>query len=88
MKLHLVSYDLHTPGQNYPAIVTRLQLLGAKRVLYSQWMLRSHMDSAQLRDDLRRYIDANDRLLVVEVTQAPMAWHNLQTQITTAFNLS
>jgi hypothetical protein len=88
MRVHVVSYDLHTPGQNYPAIVQRLQALGAKRVLFSQWMLKSSMTAEQLRDDLVRYIDVNDRILVVDVTNAPMAWRNLQTEIKTAFNLT
>jgi len=88
VKLHVVSYDLDKPGQNYPAIITRLQQLGAKRVQFSQWMLHSTLTAEQLRDDLLRYLDANDRLLVIDATNAPMAWRNLQTQIATAFNLT
>lgn len=88
MRIHLVSYDLSRPGQDYPAIVSRLVQLGAKRVLYSQWMLKNAMTPVQLADDLRRFLDANDRILVVDVTNAPMAWYNLQTEIKTAFNLT
>jgi hypothetical protein len=88
VKLHVVSYDLNTPGQNYPAIVTRLKQLGAVRVLYSQWMLRNSMTAAELRDDLRSHIDDNDRLLVIDATSAPMAWYSLQTEIKPAFNLT
>lgn len=88
MNLLVVSYDLDKPGQNYPAIITRLQQLGAKRVQWSQWMLRSSMTATGLRDDLLGYSDANDRLLVVDATNAPMAWHNLEVQIASAFNLT
>ena len=88
MHTHIVSYDLNKPGQNYPAIVTRLEQLGAKRILYSQWMLKSTMTAEQLRDDLKRQIDVNDRLLVTDITNAPMAWFNLQVEIKTAFNLT
>jgi len=88
MNVHTVSYDLDAPGQLYPAIIGRLTALGAKRIQFSHWMLRSNMTAAELRDDLLRYIDSNDRLLVVDVTNAPMAWHNLETQIKTAFNLT
>jgi CRISPR-associated endonuclease Cas2 len=88
MKTHVVSYDLDKPGQNYPAIINRLEQLGAKRIQYSQWMLKNAATAAALRDDLRQYIDQNDRLLVVDVTNAPMAWHNLEVQIKTAFNLA
>jgi CRISPR-associated endonuclease Cas2 len=86
--IHAVSYDLNTPGQNYPAIQKRLEQLGAKRIQYSHWMLKSSMTASQLRDDLRLHIDTNDRLLVVDVTNAPMAWHNLQIEIKPTFNLS
>lgn len=88
MNLQVVSYDLDRPGQNYPEIVTRLTALGARRILFSQWMLRTNMTAQQLRDDLLKHIDANDRLLVVNVTNAPMAWNNLQVEIKTAFNLA
>ena len=88
MKLHIVSYDLYTPGQNYPRIQQRLEALGAKRILYSQWMLKSAMTAVQLRDDLLRYIDANDQVLVADVTDAPLAWNSLRVQIKPAFNLS
>jgi hypothetical protein len=88
MRLHLVSYDLNRPGQNYPAIVTRLEQLGATRILYSQWMLRNAMTADQLRDDLMRFIDQNDRLLVADVSNAPLAWYNLQVDIKPAFNLA
>ena len=88
MNLFLVSYDLNSPGQLYPPIVARLTALGAKRVLYSQWMLRSAKNTVALRDDLLGHIDANDGLLVIDVSDAPMAWNNLQTEIKSAFNIA
>jgi CRISPR-associated endonuclease Cas2 len=88
MHIHIVSYDLDKPGQVYPKIINRLTALGAKRVQFSQWMLKSSLSAEQLRDDLLKYIDANDRLLVIDVTSAPMAWHNLEVQIKTTFNLT
>jgi CRISPR-associated endonuclease Cas2 len=88
MHLHVVSYDLDKPGQNYPAIIKRLEQLGAKRIQFSQWMLKSTMTAAELRDDLARFIDATDMLLVVDATNAPMAWTKLKVEIKPAFNLS
>lgn len=88
MRLQVVSYDLNRPGQDYPAIIKRLEQLGAKRILYSQWMLKTDMTAAQLRDDLQRFIDQSDLLLVVDATNAPMAWTKLKVEIKTTFNLS
>jgi hypothetical protein len=87
VKLQLVSYDLNRPGQDYAGLISRLTQLGAKRILYSQWMLRTPMTAVQLRDDLQRFIDATDMLLVVDATNAPMAWTKLKVEIKTTFNL-
>lgn len=88
MNLHSVSYDLLTPGKDYATLYTRLQGLGARRVLFSQWMLKSTMTAVQLRDDLKRYIDSNDRLLVINTTDGSMAWTTLQADIKTVFSLT
>lgn len=71
----LVSYDLDKPGQNYERLITRLKEHGAFRVLLSQWALKTTWTPVQLRDDLKSYIDANDRLLITEV--ADWASYNL-----------
>ena len=88
MRLFLVSYDLINPGQAYPPIVGRLEALGAKKVLFSEWMLRGSMTATQLRDDLQRYMDANDQLLVIDISGSEMAWTRLQIDIKPTFNLT
>jgi CRISPR/Cas system-associated endoribonuclease Cas2 len=67
MALHLVSYDLDKPEQNYAGLLARLRELGAQRILYSEWFLISPSSPQAIRDDLLRLIDANDRILVVEL---------------------
>lgn len=73
MKKHLVSYDLDKPGQDYHPLIARLRELGAERVLYSEWLLRSESGCAEVRDDLKRFIDGSDRLLVMALT-GEAAW--------------
>jgi hypothetical protein len=68
MKTYMVSYDLDKPGQNYTRLIGRLEALGAFRVLMSQWAFKSFATTAQVRDDLMKCIDSNDRLLVTLVT--------------------
>ncbi len=75
MAVHLISYDLDKPGQNYPRIITELERLGAKKVLYSEWLLKSSYSDVQLRNHLQGFVDGNDMLLVVTVTGA--AWNTL-----------
>jgi hypothetical protein len=51
-------------------------------------MLKSTMTAAQIRDDMKRFIDVTDRLLVVDVSEVPMAWTKLLVEIKPAFNLT
>ena len=76
MPLYLISYDLDKPEQNYAGLLARLRELGAQRFLYSEWFLVQNASSTDIRDDLRTYIDNNDRILVVEVKNHA-AWNNL-----------
>lgn len=76
MALYLVSYDLDKPGQDYPDLIARLEQLGAQRVLYSEWLLVNSATSAAIRDDLLRFMDANDRILVAELKNNA-AWQRL-----------
>jgi CRISPR-associated endonuclease Cas2 len=76
MKPYLITYDLDKPGQEYHQLIQRLKELGAVRVQYSDWLLRISASAAQIRDDLMRFTDSNDRLLVVGLT-GEAAWTNL-----------
>jgi hypothetical protein len=87
MNMFSVSYDLLKPGQDYTALWARLRALGATRVLESQWALRGAYTATALRDDLVKYIDTNDRLLVIDVTNSQFAWHNLKADIKSALAL-
>jgi len=76
MALYLVSYDLDKPGQEYPPLLSRLRELGAQRILFSEWFLVNNATPAAIRDDLSRFLDANDRILVVELKNNA-AWRRL-----------
>lgn len=66
-RMYTLSYDLIAPGRNYDTLIAELKRLGAVRVLLSQWVLYSKLSASQLRDHVRTFTDANDRLLVVEI---------------------
>jgi CRISPR-associated endonuclease Cas2 len=76
MAVFLISYDLTEPGKNYPRLSARLTELGAERVLYSEWMISTTWTHVQLRDDLLNFIDATDRIMVLQLTKTA-AWRNL-----------
>ena len=60
-----VSYDL-VKEKDYERLFARLRQLGAKKVLLSMWALKGDYTCTNLRDDLRQYIDSDDRLVVIE----------------------
>lgn len=72
---YLVSYDVDTPGKDYQKLWNELERLGGKRVLLSEWIVRNDATPAVMRDHFRQFIDANDRLLVSELTDNWASWN-------------
>lgn len=69
MAVFKVSYDLRKPGRDYQPLYNALARLGATRILLSEWIVALDRVSAeQVRDALLRFIDSNDRLLVVAIS--------------------
>ena len=68
MALYLISYDLDKPGQKYDQLIDALQKRGAQKILLSAWGLRTTSSSVQVRDWVRQYTDANDRILVTPLS--------------------
>ena len=73
MAKYIVSYDLIAPGKNYQLLYDALEKAGAKKVLLSQWVLNSNQTAMQLRDAIHAYMDANDRILVDELSASNWA---------------
>jgi hypothetical protein len=61
----LITYDLDKPGQNYQQLWKALRDVGATRLLESVWYLTGNYTTVQLRDHFWKFMDRNDRLLVV-----------------------
>jgi len=83
--LYLITYDLNAPGQRYQELYDTLKSWGAQRVLLSTWVLRraGALDTTKMVNMLRVHlIDANDRLLVTEMT-TNWATYNAMVDINT-----
>jgi hypothetical protein len=79
---YIVSYDLNKQGQDYTSLTDELKRFGAKKVLYSQWVLRHNSTTcANLRDHFWKFMDSNDRLLVTELDGSGWAGMNLMTKL-------
>jgi hypothetical protein len=66
VKDFFVTYDL-IKRKDYPTLWTALERLGARRVMLSVWEFQANSTAKQVRDHLAQHIDADDRLLVMDV---------------------
>ena len=81
----LVGYDLNKPGADYEDLFTALKRAGSDwwHCLDSTWLVKTTLSASQLRDRLRRVIDANDCLLVMDVTGCARAWAGFSDECST-----
>jgi hypothetical protein len=67
LKLYLISCDLMQVGGCYESLRERLRSLDARQVLDSQWVLRSSLTAAELKEIFRQLMDDRDRIVVTEI---------------------
>lgn len=72
MAKHVISYDL-MKGKDYTRLINELRRLGACRVLLSLWLWKSDDSTVTLRDHLAKFIDSDDRIIVIAAT-GDAAW--------------
>lgn len=67
MTTYLITYDLLKPGQDYKTLHHAICALDPLvwHGLESVWILKSASSATQIRNYLLRFIDGNDRLLVI-----------------------
>jgi hypothetical protein len=76
MSTYLIGYDLDKPGQDYSDLIAAIKSLGVWwHNLDSTWLVLSDLDDKQIRDQLKTYIDTNDKLLVINVSGDAAAWY-------------
>jgi hypothetical protein len=75
MNVYCVSYDLKKPGQDYEPLYEQLKKsLGWWHYLDSTWLISTFEDAQTLASRLLSVIDANDRLLVIRVSNERQGW--------------
>ncbi|MBW8762948.1 MAG: hypothetical protein JF592_10230 [Microbacterium sp.] len=74
MATHLIGYDLNKE-KSYDDLIEAIKGLGSWwHHLDSTWIVRSTLTAKEVRDHLRPHLDADDELLVVDVTGRARAW--------------
>jgi hypothetical protein len=75
MSTFLAGYDLDKPGQNYAGLEAEIKSLGAWwHNLDSTWLVVSGLSCTKVRDRVLATLDANDKVLVVDVSSDSAAW--------------
>lgn len=75
MSVYLISYDLIAPGQKYDNVHKAIKLYGTwAKPLESVWFVKTDQTPLQVRDYVLKSMDANDKLLVVEVQRNASAF--------------
>lgn len=77
-----VSYDLYEPGKNYAAVGSAIKELGSwAKVQKSCWYVQSSFSAEQAAEHVRRSMDQNDSLIVVNATGNDACWYNLSPEV-------
>jgi hypothetical protein len=78
MRKILVSYDLMAPGKNYQPVYDYLESYTSWiKPLRSVYLLQTAKSVRAIRDDLKRLVDGNDKILAVDITYSGWATYNL-----------
>jgi len=76
----LVGYDLDKPGQDYADLIAALKLYSNWwHCLDSTWIIVTNDSAEAVRNNLQRYIDQNDKILVAAIG-APGAWRGFDKE--------
>ena len=81
IKTYIISYDLHSPGQNYEKLLKNIKSYSVwARLGGSAYIIETDQDHIQIRDYLYTVLDSNDKLFVGLIS-APAAWQNLPKDV-------
>lgn len=83
MAVHWVNYDLNKSGQDYTKLIEYLKSHQSwAKPLKSSFFVKTSLTAAQLRDGIKKHIDANDDIVVVTVTGESWATYSIPSDVT------
>lgn len=84
MSTLLISYDLTYPenSEEYNRVINYIKSFGYwAKPHKSLWLIKTDKTTAQVRDEMRKYTDSNDKILVINITGAGWASYNLSDEV-------
>lgn len=86
-KVYIVSYDLRLPETrlDYQRLIQHIKSSYSfwAKPLKSVWLIRTEKGIAEVRDELRGFLDSNDQLVILDVTGADWATYGITAEVTT-----
>lgn len=80
MNSFLISYDLIS-NKDYSSLYKAIRDYGSfAHVLESVWIVKSSTSSSDIRNNLKSYIDSDDKLFVAKLS-GESAWTNLSKEV-------
>jgi hypothetical protein len=77
---YIISYDL-IADKDYNSLYKAIRDYGSfAHILESVWIINSSSSSTDIRDNLKSYIDNNDKLFVAKL-DGESAWWNLSKEV-------
>lgn len=77
-----ISYDLHSPGQDYEKVADAIKGLGTwAKVQYSLWFVKSRLSASDAGKKVWSVMDSNDSLIVIDATNNFASWYNLGEEV-------
>lgn len=77
-----VSYDLHSPGQNYDTVIKTIKSLGDWAHIHeSYWYLKSQWNAQQVAETIWTRMDKNDSLMIIDACNNDCYWFNLPQEV-------
>lgn len=75
MTVYSVSYDLNKSGQNYSGLIKELESFdGWCHPMKSYWLICSNLTANQTHELLKKYLDQNDWIIVMEASKNHSGW--------------
>lgn len=74
MRTIQINYDLRAPGRDYKSLHSYIKSFdGWCHLLESCWLVRTWQTAGDIRDNLKRHVDPNDKVATFDVTNVSWA---------------
>lgn len=79
-KCYFILYDLRAPGRDYNGLYNAIKNYGIwGHLTESAWAIVTTQSASEIANNLRAYIDSNDRLMVVR-SGKEASWYNCRAK--------